>query len=226
MWHILVKGGWMMLPLGLCSLVAVAIIIDRFFFFRRVRTASRAEEVIDLVREGHSAEALRVINGTEGEKVPVLPVMKVLSAGIVHPFEPAGAMEAAAVIEISAMRKGLVVLDTIITLSPLLGLLGTIIGMINAFNVMASAGLGQPHAVTGGVAEALIATAAGISVAAVTLMPYNYFTSRVERETDIIETTATRLELALNAPGNARALVPSQGGRQPAGIGTVREALT
>ncbi len=98
------------------------------------------------------------------------------------------------------MKRGLTALDTIITLSPLLGLLGTIIGMINSFNIMASAGLGQPHAVTGGVAEALVCTAAGISVAVVTLVPYNYFLARVERETDVIEMTATRLELAMGAP--------------------------
>src|SRR5208283_5187050 len=96
-------------------------------------------------------------------------------------------------------KRGLVALDTIITLSPLLGLLGTIIGMIGAFNVMATAGLGQPHAVTGGVAEALVCTAAGIAVAVVTLIPYNYFLSRVEREAEGIEAYATRLESALSA---------------------------
>src|SRR5208283_1148052 len=101
-------------------------------------------------------------------------------------------------------KRGLVALDTIITLSPLLGLLGTIIGMINAFNVMAATGLGQPHAVTGGVAEALVCTAAGISVAIVTLIPYNYFLSRVEGETDLIESYATRLESAINVSGRGQ----------------------
>jgi len=108
-------------------------------------------------------------------------------------------MESVATAEVSAMKRGLVALDTIITLSPLLGLLGTIIGMISAFNIMATAGLGQPHAVTGGVAEALVCTAAGISVAVVSLVPYNYFLSRVEGETDVIENYATRLELAISA---------------------------
>ncbi len=65
--------------------------------------------------------------------------------------------------------------------------------------MIATTGLGQPHAVTGGVAEALIATAAGITVAVVTLIPYNYFVNKVERESDIIEAYSTRLELALNA---------------------------
>ncbi len=196
MWHVLVKGGWMMLPLALCSIVAVTIIIDRLFFFRGLRAENRAEEVIGLVRKGGLDEALRIAGGQEGEHVPV---MKVLSAGLAHAFDPTGAMESAATAEVSAMKRGLVALDTIITLSPLLGLLGTIIGMIGAFNIMATAGLGQPHAVTGGVAEALVCTAAGISVAVVSLVPYNYFLSRVEGETDVIENYATRLELAISA---------------------------
>jgi biopolymer transport protein ExbB len=196
MWHVLVKGGWMMLPLALCSIVAVTIIIDRLFFFKGLRAGNRAEEVIGLVRKGSLDEALRIAGGQEGEHVPV---MKVLSAGLAHAFDPTGAMESAATAEVSAMKRGLVALDTIITLSPLLGLLGTIIGMISAFNIMATAGLGQPHAVTGGVAEALVCTAAGISVAVVSLVPYNYFLSRVEGETDVIENYATRLELAISA---------------------------
>ena len=201
MWHVLVKGGWMMLPLALCSVVAVTVIIDRLFFFRGLRAENRAEEVIGLVRKGSVDEALRVAAGQER---PHMPVMRVLSAGLAHAFDPTGAMESAATREVSAMKRGLVALDTIITLSPLLGLLGTIIGMMNAFNIMATAGLGQPHAVTGGVAEALVCTAAGISVAVVSLVPYNYFLSRVEGETDVIESYATRLELAISASARER----------------------
>ena len=90
-------------------------------------------------------------------------------------------------------------LDTIITLAPLLGLLGTITGMISSFGIVSEAGLGQPHAITGGVAEALIATATGLSVAILTLVPYNYFRTKVEAITDLIEERATRLELSLRA---------------------------
>ena len=104
-------------------------------------------------------------------------------------------MEAAAIAEMTIIKRGLPVLDTIITLSPLLGLLGTIIGMISSFQVMAVGSLGQPPAITGGVAEALIATAAGIIVAVGSLIPYNYFLARVEKETEVIEYYATRLEV-------------------------------
>lgn len=199
MWAILVKGGWMMIPLAICSLVAVAVIVNRFFFFRSMKATHRAEDVLEMVQSGHIEEALKIVEEPPpaGRAAP-LPVMKVLSAGLTHRFEAAGAMETTGTAELSAMRRGLTVLDTIITLSPLLGLLGTIIGMISSFNIMATTGLGQPHAVTGGVAEALIATASGISVAVIALIPYNYFLSRVEREAEMIESYGTRLEMALN----------------------------
>ena len=196
MWQILIKGGWMMIPLAACSLVAVTIIIDRFIFFRRVGMPHEGEEVIGAVRQGNMAAAINIVKRAP-EKGSPLPVMRVLSAGITHPSDPEGAMSAAGVGELSEMKRGLVALDTIITASPLLGLLGTIIGMIDSFKIMASTGLGQPHAVTGGVAEALIATATGITIAVVTLIPYNYFLSRIERETDLMEVFSTRLEMAM-----------------------------
>jgi biopolymer transport protein ExbB len=76
--------------------------------------------------------------------------------------------------------------------------LGTITGMISAFGIMSEAGLGQPHAVTGGVAEALIATATGLFIAILTLIPYNYFNAKVEQFLARIEEQATRLELLLH----------------------------
>ena len=110
---------------------------------------------------------------------------------------PTKAMEATAILELTKMKRGLSALDTVITLGPLLGLLGTIIGMIDSFGIMSESGLGNPHAVTGGVAEALICTAAGIFVAVTTLIPYNFFLSRVEQETEKIEFYATKTEAVL-----------------------------
>lgn len=199
MFHLLLRGGWMMLPLAVCSILAVTVIIERFLFFRRIGGPHRGEEVLALIRNGGADAALSI-----ADEAGSLPVMKVLSAGITHGFEPSGAMEAQGLHELFSMRRGLVVLDTIITLSPLLGLLGTIIGMIDSFHVMEISGLGQPHAVTGGVAEALICTAAGIAVAVITLIPYNYFMARIDREAEAIETYATRLEVALSAPPKER----------------------
>lgn len=80
----------------------------------------------------------------------------------------------------------------------LLGLLGTVIGMIGSTDIMSASGIGQPHAVTGGVAEALIATATGLFIAILTLIPYNYFSNRPEKETEQIEYYASRLEFLLS----------------------------
>ncbi|QDR79866.1 tolQ: protein TolQ [Sporomusa termitida] len=181
-----------MLPLAACSIVAVAVILERMYFFRHSGAANLAETLLAMITGNQREEAADRAKGSP------LPLIRILAAGMAHPYQPAKAMEAVVVNELAAMRRGLPILDTIVTLSPLLGLLGTIIGMIDSFQVMALSGMGQPRAVTGGIAEALIATATGITVAVIALIPYNYFLARIERETEIIEHYATRLELALN----------------------------
>ncbi|QDR82705.1 MotA/TolQ/ExbB proton channel family protein [Sporomusa termitida] len=195
---ILIMGGWVMVPLGLCSIVAGSVIIERLLYFRKIGAAKQAEEVVGLAGKGKLDDAKLLVKGGN------VPLLRVLAAGLENRLTAANAMAAAAIIEIAKMKRGLPVLDTIITLSPLLGLLGTIIGMISSFQVMAIGGMGQPHAVTGGVAEALIATATGISIAIVSLIPYNYFLSKVEAETEVIEYQATKLEVALEKlPGGS-----------------------
>ena len=192
MMETLLKGGWMMLPLAVCSLISLTIIIERFIYFRRLNKSEAITQVFELVHRGKLRDSQELAQNS------TLPVMQVLSAGIANPADPAKAMEVAGIMQYSVLKKGLPTLDTIVTLAPLLGLLGTIIGMINSFQIMATvSGGGSPHAVTGGVAEALIATATGIAVAVTTLVPYNYFLSRVERESEIIEQYATQLETLL-----------------------------
>jgi len=112
-------------------------------------------------------------------------------------------MEVAAQSEMPTLKRRLVILDTIITLAPLLGLLGTITGMISSFGIMSDVGLGQPHALTGGVAEALIATATGLLIAILTLILYNYFYLPRRKEMEAIEYFASSLELALLAQPEA-----------------------
>ncbi len=105
-------------------------------------------------------------------------------------------MEVAAEREIARMKRGLGILDTIVTLAPLLGILGTVLGIIASFDMLGQGGIDDPRAVTGGIAQALITTAAGLSVAIVTLIPYNYLLHAVERVTTELESAATRLEVA------------------------------
>jgi len=189
---LLVKGGPVMIPLLCCSIISLAVVIERGWFWWRLRSVGEVERLFALAAGGKWDNALLL---GEGSRVPVA---RVLAAGIRHKNPaPTLAMEAAAHDELARMRRYLPVLDTVITLSPLLGLLGTVTGMISSFGVMASGGINQPHAITGGVAEALIATATGLGIAIATLVPYNYFSTRVERVLGDIERYGSRLELLL-----------------------------
>lgn len=186
---LLMGGGWMMVPIIGCSLLALTITIERGLQFRSLGLSRLADRMLSLAGQGKFTDALTLAEKRQS------PTLRVLAAGILHRAQlPDKAMEAAGIAEVSRLKRGLSVLDTVITLGPLLGLLGTIIGMIDSFGIMAETGLGNPHAVTGGVAEALICTAAGICVAVITLIPYNYFLSQVEQETELIEQYATQLQ--------------------------------
>lgn len=190
---LLIRGGIVMVPLLVCSVVAGAVVLERAAFWWRRRRRVDVERVFELAAGGDWAEAARL--GAQS----MAPAARVVAAGIRHRNPaPAMAMETAALAERAQMTRYLTILDTVITLSPLLGLLGTVTGMIRAFGVMATAGMNEPSAITGGVAEALVATAAGLAIAIGSLVPYNYFLRRTERATEEIEQAGTRLELLLH----------------------------
>jgi biopolymer transport protein ExbB len=187
---LLVKGGMMMVPLLASSILALAVVIERWWFWQRFRTQENGERILALVAAGLLTQAMQMARASHH------PVAKVLYAGLEHRSSaPTMAMEAASQAELHRLKRYLPLLDTVITLAPLLGLLGTITGMISAFGIVSASGLGQPHAITGGVAEALIATATGLAIAILTLVPYNYFRAKVEAITQLMEERATRLEL-------------------------------
>jgi biopolymer transport protein ExbB len=189
---VIIKGGLTMVPILLCSIISLAVTIERLLYWRRISSRQAVEQMLSSIEQGKLSDAL-----SRGEE-SLLPAARVLAAGLAHRNPSySKAMEVAAQAELPILKRRLVILDTIITLAPLLGLLGTITGMISSFGIMSDAGLGQPHAVTGGVAEALIATATGLLIAILTLIPYNYFSSRAEKEMESIEYYASRLELLL-----------------------------
>jgi len=188
----LIKGGLVMVPLLACSIIALAIVIERFLFWRRIRDRQKSDEILSLVEQGEFSRASEISCSADS------PITRVLASGLAHSASSlTKAMEVAAQKETSVLKQRLTILDTIITLAPLLGLLGTVTGMIGSFGIMSQVGIGQPHAVTGGVAEALIATATGLLIAILTLVPYNYLSSRAERELEEIEYYASHLELLL-----------------------------
>ena len=138
-------------------------------------------------------EASKLARGTRD------PVLRMIWNGLNHQHASLqGALQVAAGIEIKRAGHYLVVMDTLVTLAPLLGLLGTITGLIKSFSLLGSEELAV-QAVTGGIAEALIATACGLGIAIFALVPFNYFSSRVSNLEFELQTAATNLEVMLGA---------------------------
>ncbi len=171
------RGGFVMYPLLLCSISIVAIALERFRYYRG--NALGADELTTAVsrqlKAGKWDEALQLCEQTPGAVARVLAagLRERETAAVKEAFESATAWEAA------ELRKYLGYLDLIVTMSPLLGLLGTVVGMIGSFSVFDAAG-GNPAAITGGVGEALVATAAGLGVAILALTAHSYFCHRLD----------------------------------------------
>jgi biopolymer transport protein ExbB len=196
------KGGPIMYPLLICSIIALTVIIERaiFWLFEDYRRNKDLVNEVLLLAETGDWEKVRLrIKGSKDF------VIRILVAGILHrDFSMAKAMETAASDELDRMRRYLPILDTIITVSPLLGIFGTVIGIILSFEILGSAGIEEPQAVTAGIAQALITTASGLGIAILSLFPFNYFNSRVERAAMIIEKYATSLEIVFEKLPQAR----------------------
>lgn len=199
LYDLFIKGGLVMWPLLGCSVVAMTVVTERFFFWasiQRSRSREGSQKILELVRQGKIKEAQRIGRSIKD------PVARVLGAGLEQ--WPGGVMNAVEVqvqTELRWMRRYLGVLETIITLSPLLGIYGTITGIIRAFGFLGQGGVPNPQLVAAGIAEALITTAAGLTIAILAIPPYNFFLSKTEEMAHEVERQATALELML---GGAR----------------------
>jgi len=177
------------------------VVIERIFWwggrwFRR--DPKRIEKVFTAIENGDTTEASRLSRGSRD------PVLRMMWNGLNHQHASLqGALQVAAGIEIKRAGRFLVVMDTLVTLAPLLGLLGTITGLIKSFSFLGNEELAV-QAVTGGIAEALIATACGLGIAIFALIPFNFFTSRVANLEFELQTAATNLEVMLGAQTAAR----------------------
>ncbi|HIJ56692.1 MAG TPA: MotA/TolQ/ExbB proton channel family protein [Deltaproteobacteria bacterium] len=182
-----------MYPLLACSIISLTVIIERLLFWVQVgmhRNQPVTDEVLELSRIG-DWQAIRRLTKDSRDYV-----VRILIAGILHrEFSMAKAMESAAADELRRMHQFMGVLDTMITVAPLLGIFGTVIGIIVSFEALGSIGIEQPRAVTAGIAQALITTAAGLGIAILSVFPYNYFNSRIENAALTIEKYATSLEI-------------------------------
>jgi len=188
-----ISGGPVMYPLLACSILVLTVVIERLLFWISVdlnRNQQLIEDVLEFCRRGDWEAVRAKVAGSRDF------VIRVLVSGIVHrEFSLTKAMEATAAEEIRNMRRYMGVLDTMITVAPLLGIFGTVIGIITSFEALGTAGIDQPQAVTAGIAQALITTAAGLGIAILSVFPYNYFNSRVEKAVLNIEKYATSLEI-------------------------------
>src|SRR5215813_8893872 len=190
------KGGPVMWPILVVSIVALTVVLERCIWwsgrwFRR--DPKRIEKVFTAIENSDTAEASRLSRGSRD------PVLRMLWNGLNHQHSSLeAALQVAAGIEIKRAGRFLVVMDTLVTLAPLLGLLGTITGLIRSFSFLGNEELAV-QAVTGGIAEALIATACGLGIAIFALIPFNFFTSRVSNLEFELQTAATNLEVMLEA---------------------------
>ena len=189
------RGGPVMWPILICALVAVAVVGERAFWWMRERgrrDPRKLEQILAALENNDVAAAKAAAAGSED------PVIRVIHHGLDH-FGHAhgsllGALQLAAGIELKRAGRFLMVMDTLVTLAPLLGLLGTVTGLMHAFLKIGSAEL-SVEGVTGGIGQALIATACGLGIAIFSLIPFNYFSSKVAQLQFDLETAATNVEV-------------------------------
>jgi biopolymer transport protein ExbB len=189
------KGGPVMWPILICALVAVAVVGERTFWWLREkgrRDPQKLEQILAALENGDVPAASQLTQGSED------PVIRMIGRGLAHIGHThsslLGALQLAAGIELKRAGRFLVVMDTLVTLAPLLGLLGTVTGLMLAFRSIGSAELAVTS-VTGGIGEALIATACGLVIAIFSLVPFNFFSSKVAQLQFELETAATNVEV-------------------------------
>ncbi|MEW8299547.1 MAG: MotA/TolQ/ExbB proton channel family protein [Candidatus Thiodiazotropha sp.] len=187
------SGGWLMLPIIACSIVALGIVIERIWSLQRKRVMP--EYLMRQILQLHRDDKLNLADLDKLKESS--PLGRILAAGLINRDHNKEVMKEA--IEevgrqvVHDLERYLNTLGTIASISPLLGLLGTVIGMIKVFSVIVTAGVGDPGVLAGGISEALITTAAGLSVAIPSLMFHRYFSGLIDRLVIAMEEQALKL---------------------------------
>jgi len=194
LYNYFIQGGIFMYPIVLFSLIALAVIIERFIVFQKAKI--NVNEFLTKVRKAllvnrNVKEAIKVCEQYRG------PVASVIKAGLLrygHDREDIEkTIENAALYELDRLERRLPILATTANVEPMLGFLGTVSGMIKSFGTLATQGLSNPGAVAAGISEALITTAAGLIVAIPAQICFNWFTTKVTRFVRDIETASNML---------------------------------
>ncbi len=209
-------GGPIMWPILVTAIVAVCVIGERCIWWivqSSRRDPETLEKVLACMENGNFQEASRLSTNSKD------PVLRMIWHGLNHVhYSLQGALQVAAGVELRRAGRFLTVMDTLVTLAPLLGLLGTVTGLMKTFTAIGDAELAVQK-VTGGIGEALIATACGLAIAIIALIPFNYFTSKTVKLQFELETAATNLEVMVNAARQRN------GADTPAAAAASREVL-
>lgn len=201
------KGGFVLWPLLLLSCLSIGITIERILFWGRVSggaARSRVNRLMEALRNGRRDEVMKMCDGNDQPEMMVALRMALDGADD-------GVAMAAAEIQRHRLERFSVMLSTIITASPMIGILGTVIGIIKSFNVLgAQTQLADPRGVSGGIGEALITTACGLAVALVTLFPYMSFKGLADRAMGRMESVIAAAQTGLPRRPAPRSAEPVQ----------------
>ncbi len=185
------QGGWTMVPIGLCSLAGLAIVIERMVMLRRKRILDPS--VVDLVEhfsESTAPEtALEICRRARGPFARI--VEEIIGARHLPDAQIIETLQATGRTQMGAMERGLTMLEIIGNVSPLLGLLGTVLGMVTVFSAISVEGVGNPRVLSDGISKALITTVAGLIVAIPAVALHSWLSSRVDDMADEMHERAT-----------------------------------
>jgi biopolymer transport protein ExbB len=205
------KGGPVMYPIVAVLVVAVAVVLERIVWWTTQtvrRDSNKLDQVFAALEQGNITGAIALAGDSKD------PLVRTVWHGLNHVHSSVeGALQVASGMEIQRAGRFMSVMDTTITLAPLLGLLGTVIGIMGSFNFVGNADL-APAKVSGGIAEALIATACGLGIAIFTLVFFNFFNARMARLQYELESASNNVILMLNALRNRNNIAPDQDARQ------------
>ena len=189
-------GGLMMYPLVLCSLVALGVIFAKAWTLHAAHKGATQvlNEAEEAARAGRVDEAMEISRGTPGPTAAILMAgLRRIKQGTVRSGEIDQAITTTGAIELGFLERGLVILATIANVAPLMGFLGTVAGMIQAFGAIEAAGTVEPGLVAGGIKVALLTTATGLIIAVPINIAYNYFVTRIDTLIMDMETGAQRV---------------------------------
>ncbi|MEW5722879.1 MAG: MotA/TolQ/ExbB proton channel family protein [Thermodesulfobacteriota bacterium] len=194
------RGGWLMYPIFLCSVVALGFFLERLFKLRRSRILPRGliQNVQDLITRRKYADAIYICQGNPSA------ISRIYHAALKISGQPRPALKEVVQEvgrrEASELSRYISVLGTVASVAPLLGLLGTVSGMIKTFNLISYYGVGNPGTMAAGISEALLTTAAGLSVAIPTLVGYRFVSSKADGLISELEKESLQLVEALKGP--------------------------